>query len=130
MWLGEMLAPLEKIPPFAISILLSMLVATFTECSSNTATTTLFLPILGSMVSRTQHVGVSRSGNTRGFSPYLTVLCSRLPGPGYPDPPSVRDAALHHRRVSGLHAARGHTAQRHRLLVRKPQSHRYGTSIK
>uniref|UniRef100_A0A671W9F4 Solute carrier family 13 member 2 n=1 Tax=Sparus aurata TaxID=8175 RepID=A0A671W9F4_SPAAU len=48
-WLGEMLAPLEKIPPFAISILLSMLVATFTECSSNTATTTLFLPILGSM---------------------------------------------------------------------------------
>ncbi|XP_036975725.1 solute carrier family 13 member 2-like [Acanthopagrus latus] len=49
LWLGEMLAPLEKIPPFAISILLSMLVATFTECSSNTATTTLFLPILGSM---------------------------------------------------------------------------------
>ncbi|KAA8586795.1 hypothetical protein FQN60_000631 [Etheostoma spectabile] len=48
-WLGESLAPLEKIPPFAISILLSLLVATFTECSSNTATTTLFLPILASM---------------------------------------------------------------------------------
>ncbi|XP_069002252.1 solute carrier family 13 member 2 isoform X2 [Embiotoca jacksoni] len=48
-WLGESLAPLEKIPPFAISLLLSMLVATFTECSSNTATTTLFLPILASM---------------------------------------------------------------------------------
>lgn len=49
LWLGKSLAPLEKIPPFAISLLLCLLVATFTECSSNTATTTLFLPILGSM---------------------------------------------------------------------------------
>ncbi|KAG8008044.1 Solute carrier family 13 member 2 [Nibea albiflora] len=48
-WLGESMAPLQKIPPFAISLLLSLLVATFTECSSNTATTTLFLPILASM---------------------------------------------------------------------------------
>ncbi|XP_040907084.1 solute carrier family 13 member 2 [Toxotes jaculatrix] len=48
-WLGESLTPLQKIPPFAISLLLCLLVATFTECSSNTATTTLFLPILASM---------------------------------------------------------------------------------
>ncbi|KAK5887697.1 hypothetical protein CesoFtcFv8_016280 [Champsocephalus esox] len=48
-WLGDCLAPLEQIPPFAISLVLSLLVATFTECSSNTATTTLFLPILASM---------------------------------------------------------------------------------
>ncbi|XP_071756733.1 solute carrier family 13 member 2-like [Centroberyx gerrardi] len=48
-WLGESLAPLQSIPPFAISILLCLLVAMFTECSSNTATTTLFLPILASM---------------------------------------------------------------------------------
>ncbi|GAA6065860.1 solute carrier family 13 member 2 [Tachysurus ichikawai] len=48
-WLGESLAPLQSIPPFAISILLCLLVGTFTECSSNTATTTLFLPILASM---------------------------------------------------------------------------------
>lgn len=53
-WLGESLAPLEKIPPFAISLLLCLLIATFTECSSNTATTTLFLPILGSMASAIQ----------------------------------------------------------------------------
>uniref|UniRef100_A0A3Q2R170 Solute carrier family 13 member 2 n=1 Tax=Fundulus heteroclitus TaxID=8078 RepID=A0A3Q2R170_FUNHE len=53
-WLGDSLAPLQKIPPFAISILLSLLVATFTECSSNTATTTLFLPILGSMATAIQ----------------------------------------------------------------------------
>ncbi|XP_061902680.1 solute carrier family 13 member 2-like [Entelurus aequoreus] len=48
-WLGESLAPLENIPPFAISLLLTLLVATFTECSSNVAATTLFLPILASM---------------------------------------------------------------------------------
>ncbi|XP_045895580.1 solute carrier family 13 member 2 [Micropterus dolomieu] len=48
-WLGQSLAPLQQIPPYAISLLLSLLVATFTECSSNTATTTLFLPILASM---------------------------------------------------------------------------------
>ena len=53
-WLGESLSPLEKIPAYAISLLLSLLVATFTECASNTATTTLFLPILGSMVNSTQ----------------------------------------------------------------------------
>ncbi|XP_054452874.1 solute carrier family 13 member 2-like [Anoplopoma fimbria] len=49
MWLGESLIPLQSIPPFAISILLCLMVAMFTECSSNTATTTLFLPILASM---------------------------------------------------------------------------------
>lgn len=48
-WLGDTLIPLQSIPPFAISILLCLLVALFTECSSNTATTTLFLPILASM---------------------------------------------------------------------------------
>ncbi|XP_062340958.1 solute carrier family 13 member 2 [Osmerus eperlanus] len=49
MWLGDSLSPLQSIPPFAISLLLCLLVGTFTECSSNTATTTLFLPILASM---------------------------------------------------------------------------------
>ncbi|XP_062328577.1 solute carrier family 13 member 2-like isoform X1 [Osmerus eperlanus] len=49
LWLGQSLAPLQSIPPFAISILLCMLVAAFTECFSNTATTTLFLPVLASM---------------------------------------------------------------------------------
>nr|XP_033778329.1 solute carrier family 13 member 2 [Geotrypetes seraphini] len=48
-WLGEKLAPLESIPPPAIALILCLLVATFTECTSNVATTTLFLPILASM---------------------------------------------------------------------------------
>ncbi|KAI1231837.1 hypothetical protein IHE44_0007475 [Lamprotornis superbus] len=48
-WLGSKLTPLESIPHPAIAFLLSLLIATFTECTSNVATTTLFLPILASM---------------------------------------------------------------------------------
>lgn len=50
-WLGNQLSPLEKIPAPAIAVVMCLLVATFTECTSNVATTTLFLPILASMVS-------------------------------------------------------------------------------
>ncbi|PKU37269.1 solute carrier family 13 member hypothetical protein [Limosa lapponica baueri] len=48
-WLGTKLTPLEQVPHPAIALLLCFLVATFTECTSNVATTTLFLPILASM---------------------------------------------------------------------------------
>ncbi|XP_068187387.1 solute carrier family 13 member 2-like [Antennarius striatus] len=48
-WLGGTLSPLKTIPPFCIALVLSLLVATFTECSSNSTTTTLFLPILASL---------------------------------------------------------------------------------
>uniref|UniRef100_A0A3P8RFU4 Solute carrier family 13 member 5a n=1 Tax=Astatotilapia calliptera TaxID=8154 RepID=A0A3P8RFU4_ASTCA len=45
-WLGDQMTPLHSIPPWAIAIILCLLVATFTECASNVATATLFLPIL------------------------------------------------------------------------------------
>ncbi|OXB73394.1 UNVERIFIED_CONTAM: hypothetical protein H355_017048 [Colinus virginianus] len=48
-WLGSKLTPLENIPHPAIAFLLCLLIAAFTECASNVATTTLFLPILASM---------------------------------------------------------------------------------
>ncbi|MEE6514436.1 hypothetical protein FKM82_022553 [Ascaphus truei] len=48
-WLGHTLAPLESIPPAAIPLIVCLLIATFTEYTSNMATTTLFLPILASM---------------------------------------------------------------------------------
>ncbi|NXK41112.1 S13A2 protein, partial [Piprites chloris] len=48
-WLGTQLTPLQNIPHPAIAFLLCLLIATFTECTSNVATTTLFLPILASM---------------------------------------------------------------------------------
>ncbi|NXB21021.1 S13A2 protein, partial [Rhagologus leucostigma] len=48
-WLGTKLTPLESIPHPAIAFLLCLLIATFTECTSNVATTTLFLPIVASM---------------------------------------------------------------------------------
>nr|XP_006212023.1 solute carrier family 13 member 2 [Vicugna pacos] len=48
-WLGDKLTPLESVPSPAIAFILCLLTATFTECTSNVATTTLFLPILASM---------------------------------------------------------------------------------
>ncbi|KAM9596348.1 Na(+)/citrate cotransporter [Trichechus inunguis] len=48
-WMGKQMEPLHKVPPAAITLILSLLVAVFTECTSNVATTTLFLPIFASM---------------------------------------------------------------------------------
>lgn len=52
-WLGNQLTPLHSIPPWAIAIVLCLLISTFTECTSNVATATLFLPVLASMVRTT-----------------------------------------------------------------------------
>ncbi|XP_038615202.1 solute carrier family 13 member 2 [Tachyglossus aculeatus] len=49
LWLGNKLTPLQNISPSSIALILCLLVATFTECTSNVATTTLFLPILASL---------------------------------------------------------------------------------
>ncbi|XP_007521227.1 Na(+)/citrate cotransporter [Erinaceus europaeus] len=48
-WMGKQMEPLHTVPPAAITLILSLLVAVFTECTSNVATTTLFLPIFASM---------------------------------------------------------------------------------
>ncbi|NP_001171063.1 solute carrier family 13 member 2 [Oryctolagus cuniculus] len=48
-WLGNKLMPLQHVPPPATVFIICLLVATFTECTSNAATTTLLLPILASM---------------------------------------------------------------------------------
>ncbi|XP_037018801.2 solute carrier family 13 member 2 [Artibeus jamaicensis] len=48
-WLGQKLTPLQDLPAPAVTFILSLLVATFTECASNVATTTLFMPILASL---------------------------------------------------------------------------------
>uniref|UniRef100_G3NAY6 Solute carrier family 13 member 5a n=1 Tax=Gasterosteus aculeatus aculeatus TaxID=481459 RepID=G3NAY6_GASAC len=55
-WLGAQMTPLHSIPPWAIAVVLCLLVATFTECASNVATATLFLPILASM---SQSIGLN-----------------------------------------------------------------------
>nr|XP_019968403.1 PREDICTED: solute carrier family 13 member 5-like [Paralichthys olivaceus] len=43
------MTPLQSFPPWIISVIICLLVASFTECASNVATATLFLPILASM---------------------------------------------------------------------------------
>uniref|UniRef100_A0A8D0KY10 Solute carrier family 13 member 5 n=1 Tax=Strix occidentalis caurina TaxID=311401 RepID=A0A8D0KY10_STROC len=49
-WLGHQMTPLGSIPPWAIATVLSLIIAVFTECTSNVATATLFLPVFSSMV--------------------------------------------------------------------------------
>ncbi|CAL8353417.1 unnamed protein product [Lota lota] len=56
MWMGDQMTPLKTIPPWAIAIILCLLIATFTECTSNVATATLFLPVLASM---SQSIGMN-----------------------------------------------------------------------
>uniref|UniRef100_A0A3B4AAP1 Uncharacterized protein n=1 Tax=Periophthalmus magnuspinnatus TaxID=409849 RepID=A0A3B4AAP1_9GOBI len=55
-WMGDQMSPLQSIPPWAIAIILCLLIATFTECTSNVATATLFLPVLASM---SQSIGMN-----------------------------------------------------------------------
>ncbi|XP_045680151.1 solute carrier family 13 member 5 isoform X2 [Phyllostomus hastatus] len=48
-WMGKQMEPLHAVPPAAITLILSSVIAVCTECTSNVATTTLFLPIFASM---------------------------------------------------------------------------------
>ncbi|NXU33500.1 S13A5 protein, partial [Drymodes brunneopygia] len=48
-WLGLQMTPLGSIPPWAIATVVSLTIAVFTECTSNVATATLFLPVFSSM---------------------------------------------------------------------------------
>ncbi|XP_046891975.1 solute carrier family 13 member 2-like [Hypomesus transpacificus] len=48
-FLGQSLVPLQALPPFAIPLVVSLLMAIFTECTSNVAATSLILPVLASM---------------------------------------------------------------------------------
>uniref|UniRef100_A0A4W5MC01 Solute carrier family 13 member 5 n=1 Tax=Hucho hucho TaxID=62062 RepID=A0A4W5MC01_9TELE len=56
MWIGDQMTPLHTIPPWAIAIILCLLIAIFTECTSNVATATLFLPVLASL---SQSIGMN-----------------------------------------------------------------------
>ncbi|GAB1296397.1 Solute carrier family 13 member 5 [Apodemus speciosus] len=48
-WMAKQMEPLSSVKPVIITLILSCLVAMTTECTSNVATTTLFLPIFASM---------------------------------------------------------------------------------
>ncbi|XP_078363152.1 Na(+)/citrate cotransporter-like isoform X1 [Oculina patagonica] len=48
-WVGSQLANLDAIPSYAIVIIVCVMITTFTEVTSNTATATIFLPILASL---------------------------------------------------------------------------------
>ena len=49
-WIGGQLHPLEKVPPVLAVLLITVVVAFFTEFASNTATIVIFLPVLAELV--------------------------------------------------------------------------------
>ncbi|XP_015220137.1 Na(+)/dicarboxylate cotransporter 3 isoform X2 [Lepisosteus oculatus] len=54
MWIGSHLQPLESVPPGVAVLLITVVVASFTEFASNTATTIIFLPVLAELAMRLQ----------------------------------------------------------------------------
>lgn len=50
-WIGGRLHPLEGVPPPVAVILITIVIALFTEFASNTATIIIFLPVLAELVS-------------------------------------------------------------------------------
>jgi len=48
-WMGDQLTFLDGIEPWAICLVVTLIVCIFTECSSNTATASLFVPILAEL---------------------------------------------------------------------------------
>ncbi|XP_066442139.1 Na(+)/dicarboxylate cotransporter 3 [Eleutherodactylus coqui] len=51
-WIGGRLSPLEGLPPAAAVLLITILIASFTEFASNTATIIVFLPVLSELAIR------------------------------------------------------------------------------
>ncbi|XP_069808619.1 Na(+)/dicarboxylate cotransporter 3 isoform X2 [Dendropsophus ebraccatus] len=51
-WIGSRLQPLEGLPPAVAVLLITILIASFTEFASNTATIIVFLPVLSELAIR------------------------------------------------------------------------------
>ncbi|XP_074203460.1 Na(+)/dicarboxylate cotransporter 3 isoform X2 [Camelus bactrianus] len=51
-WIGGQLHPLEKVPPVLAVMLITVVIAFFTEFASNTATIIIFLPVLAELAIR------------------------------------------------------------------------------
>ena len=68
-WVGSQLAHLNTIPDYAIVIIVCVMITTFTEVTSNTATATIFLPILASLVSSVRvYLDLQPRGKTERIS--------------------------------------------------------------
>ncbi|XP_007936540.1 solute carrier family 13 member 3 [Orycteropus afer afer] len=51
-WIGTQLRPLENVPPMLAVLLITVVIAFFTEFASNTAATIIFLPVLAELAIR------------------------------------------------------------------------------
>lgn len=92
-WIGGRLHPLEGVPPPVAVILITVVIALFTEFASNTATIIIFLPVLAELV-RSSHGMTSSSsapslpcptGGQVCVGPVLEQALGSFPAPGLQD---------------------------------------------
>lgn len=67
-WIGGQLHPLESVPPALAVLLITVVIAFFTEFASNTATIIIFLPVLAELVRVLGPEGRGRGGAGGGAS--------------------------------------------------------------
>ena len=49
-WIGTQLTPLNALSPFVANLICCLVICALTQCTSNTSTATIFLPILAELV--------------------------------------------------------------------------------
>ena len=64
-WIGGQLHPLESVPPALAVLLITVVIAFFTEFASNTATIIIFLPVLAELVRIRAGAGPGREARGR-----------------------------------------------------------------
>lgn len=75
-WIGGQLHPLESVPPALAVLLITVVIAFFTEFASNTATIIIFLPVLAELV---RVLGPEGRGRGRGRASEISPLPGGAP---------------------------------------------------
>ncbi|XP_035389904.1 solute carrier family 13 member 5 isoform X2 [Electrophorus electricus] len=126
-WMGNQLTPLHNIPAWAMVIVLCLLITILTECTSNVATATIFLPVLASMAPPAASQVLTQPSSSGTPSPQSSELGPVLPTlfpVDWRESP-LRYGALHAQCLFCFHVTRGDAPQRYCVLIRLPQGFRH-----
>ncbi|XP_012583726.1 PREDICTED: solute carrier family 13 member 3 isoform X1 [Condylura cristata] len=80
-WIGGQLHPLENVPPALAVLLITVVIAFFTEFASNTATIIIFLPVLAELVEFLACGALQGPGPAAGCLSRLLPACPSRPWP-------------------------------------------------
>ena len=123
-WIGDHFSMFGTFPVWLMVILICILVTMFSEFTSNSATATIFLPILAELVSVTSQM------NTNFYHQYiLRVLCSHLHfvvGQKSWGKSVVFNDSCRHIYLICIYVASSNASKRYRLLSGKIKNQRHG----